>query len=274
MTEFTRIGAEYEGGLDRLANDIIEKLDLTPEQIDQLLLLNHLLKSMVLSFASFQFGASSRLDASTSVMYAAAAQQRPRALNVSLRSLVEDNSVTAWQARLMGSSLNARRTILITGSKGSGRSTLLNALLQLLPVDQRVVAIEEAEQLEALRDRSFTIRVTAKPGSPECQKAIQRAAEMKPGWLLVGDLVRGDGPVFLAALSAGTAGLATVETPDPEVTLTDWLATHTQAMEALGRAAPLLVHLDRDRAGRPRVLKLMDVAIKEGRLHVQDRKPA
>jgi hypothetical protein len=274
LAEFNRIGAAYQGGLDRLADDIIEKLEPSPEQRDQVLLLNHMLKSLVVAFTSFQFGASSRLDASTSVMYAAAAQHRPGALNVPLRSLVEDNAVTPWQARFMASCLSARRTILLTGSRAAGKSTLLNALVLLLPMDQRVVAVEETAQLSALKDRSFTVNITAKPGSPECQKAIQRAADMKPGWLLVGDLVRGDGPVFLAALSATTAGLATLETPDPEVTLTDWLSTHAPAMESLGRAAPLVVHLDRDRAGRPRVLKLMDISVSAGRLTVQERRPA
>jgi pilus assembly protein CpaF len=273
LAEFTRIGTAYQSGLDRLVDDIIEKLDPGPEQRDQVLLLNHMLKSVVAAFGSYQFGVSSRLDASTSVMYAAASQQQPRALNVPMRSLVEDNAVTPWQARFMASCLSARRTILVTGSRGTGRSTLLNALVQLLPLDQRVVAIEEAEQLGSLHERSFTVRVTAKPGSPDCQKAIVRAADMKPGWLLVGDLVRGDGPVFLGALSPGTAGLATVETPDPELTLIDWLSTHAEAMAALGRAAPLLVHLDRDRAGRPRVLKLMDVDVVEGRMRVRECKP-
>ena len=273
LTEFSRIGAAYQSGLDRLADDIIAKLDVSPDQREEVLLVNHLLKSMVTAYSTYHFGSGSRLDASTSVMYAAAAQQQPSALNVPLRSLVEDNSVSPWQARYMSSSLNARRTILVTGTRGTGRSTLLNALVQLLPIDQRVVAIEESGQLAALRDRAFTIHVSAKPGSPECHKAILKAAEMKPGWILVGDLVRDDGLVFLQALAGGASGLATMVTPDPEVSLNDWLSTHPQALEALGRVAPLLIHLDRDRAGRPRVLNLMDAGVSGGQLRVQERRP-
>jgi type IV secretory pathway ATPase VirB11/archaellum biosynthesis ATPase len=274
LTEFSRIGAAYQSGLDRLADSIITKLEVSPEQRDEILLVNHLLKSMVTAYSTFHVGSGSRLDASTSVMYAAAAQEQPSALNVPLSSLVEDNSVSPWQARYLSSSLNTRRTILVTGTRGTGRSTLLNALVQLLPVDQRVVAIEEYEQLAALRDRSFTVHLSAKPGSPECHKAILKAAEMKPGWILVGDLVRGDGLVFLQALTGGASGLATMETPDPEVTLNDWLSTHPQTLDALGRVAPLLVHLERDRAGRPRVLRLLDAGVSGGGLRLQERRPA
>lgn len=274
MTEFSRVGAAYQSGLDRLAEDIIANLEVSPEQRDDILLVNHLLKSVVTAYSTYHFGSGSLLDASTSVMYAAAAQDQPSALNVPLRSLVEDNSVSPWQARYMSTSLSARRTILVTGTRGTGRSTVLNALVQLLPVDQRVVAIEESGQLAALRDRAFTVHVSAKAGSPECHKAILKAAEMKPGWILVGDLVGADGLVFLQALTGGASGLATIETPDPEVSLNDWLSTHPQALDALGRVAPLLIHLDCDRAGRPRVVRLMDAGVSGGRLRVQERAPA
>ena len=36
-----------------------------------------------------------------------------------------------------------RRNILVSGGTGSGKTTLLNALIELLPVDERIVAIED-----------------------------------------------------------------------------------------------------------------------------------
>ena len=39
--------------------------------------------------------------------------------------------------------LMTRRNILVSGGTGSGKTTLLNALIELLPVDERIVAIED-----------------------------------------------------------------------------------------------------------------------------------
>ena len=39
--------------------------------------------------------------------------------------------------------LHSRRNILVSGGTGSGKTTLLNALIELLPDDERIVAIED-----------------------------------------------------------------------------------------------------------------------------------
>ena len=39
--------------------------------------------------------------------------------------------------------LHSQRNILVSGGTGSGKTTLLNALIELLPDDERIVAIED-----------------------------------------------------------------------------------------------------------------------------------
>ena len=44
--------------------------------------------------------------------------------------------------------LRSRRNILVSGGTGSGKTTLLNALIELLPEDERIVAIEDTTRLQ------------------------------------------------------------------------------------------------------------------------------
>ena len=52
--------------------------------------------------------------------------------------------------------LRSRRNILVSGGTGSGKTTLLNALIELLPDDERIVAIEDT--LELRIERSNCVR--------------------------------------------------------------------------------------------------------------------
>ena len=56
--------------------------------------------------------------------------------------------------------LRSRRNILVSGGTGSGKTTLLNALIELLPGDERIVAIEDT--LELRIERSNCVRFEAR----------------------------------------------------------------------------------------------------------------
>ena len=56
--------------------------------------------------------------------------------------------------------LRSRRNILVSGGTGSGKTTLLNALIELLPDDERIVAIEDT--LELRIERANCVRFEAR----------------------------------------------------------------------------------------------------------------
>ena len=70
-----------------------------------------------------------------------------------LGSLPED-ILDAARTTLLG-----RRNVLVSGGTGSGKTTLLNALIELLPEDERIVAIEDT--LELRIDRANCLRFEA-----------------------------------------------------------------------------------------------------------------
>ncbi|HEY5528685.1 MAG TPA: ATPase, T2SS/T4P/T4SS family [Thermoleophilia bacterium] len=274
MAKVDRILAAYEHGLRRLADDLVAELDPSEEDKADLMLVVQLLEAVVRTYDAFQLNRSPALEASKSVMYAAAAQPERRVLNVPLRSLVEHNTLTAWQARFLNGSIGLKRTIIVSGEANVGKSTLLNALVELIPRDQRVVVVDDAdEELPAVRGRSFTVQLKAKRGTVARANTFRKAADMKPNWIVTGELARRDGPAFLEALAAGSSGLATIQTPDPEVTLTDWLAANRATPDQLNSANPIVVHMERDQGGRPRIDKVVEAKMVGELLVLTPRRP-
>ena len=267
MASIDRVLADYERGVKKLAEDLADENRSSPEDRAHLMLLARMLQAVVNSYTAHQ------LDQAT-IQAAGDFASRDHVMNVSLRRLVDDNLMTPWYARFLNSNLQLKRTIIISGGPQSGKSTLLNALIDLLPTDHRIVAIEDDEEegLPILQVRSFTVQLKAKQGSAARKSSFRKAADMKPNWVVAGELARRDGPGFLDALDAGvTGGLTTMETHDPETTLNDWLALAKGVADQVKILNPLVVHLVRDEDDQPRVERVMEVTTKKGNLVVTPR---
>ncbi len=263
---FDRILAAYEHGMQKLADELVAELDPTDEERGHLLLVSQLAQSLVRTYDSFHLDRGPALDATRSVMYAAANQPDRRVLNVPLRTLVDNNTLTGVEARLLSGSLNLKRTILVSGGANVGKSTLLNALINMLPRDNRIVGVDDVDdELPALRDRSFVVQLTAKKGTSARASVFRKAADMKPTWVVAGELLQREGPVFFQTLAPGTSGLATVESPDPQLTLADWLSMSREIGAQITAVRPLFVHMERDHGGRPRIQRLVEAVVDGGR---------
>ena len=163
----------------------------------------------------------------------------------------------------------------MSGGANVGKSTLLNALIDQLPRDHRLVAVDDVDdEFPALRDRSFVVQLTAKRGTPARANVFRKAADMRPTWIIAGELMRREGPVFFEALVPGTAGMATVESPDPQLTIADWLSMSRDIGERLTTVRPLFVHMERDQGGRPRIQRLVEAVVDGGRPVLTTYRPA
>ena len=84
----------------------------------------------------------------------------------SAQDLVEIGSLPERVLQSAQEVLVSRRNILVSGGTGSGKTTLLNALIELLPENERIVAIEDTLELPIARANCLRFEAGHLEGAP------------------------------------------------------------------------------------------------------------
>ena len=139
----------------------------------------------------------------------------------SAADLVEQKALPENVLEAAAQMLMTRRNILVSGGTGSGKTTLLNALIELLPVDERIVAIEDT--LELRIDHSNCVRFEARglqEGAVTIRDLVRHALRHRPDHIVVGEVRGGEAADLLQALNTGHGGsLTTVHANNAESAL-------------------------------------------------------
>ncbi|MCR6493272.1 TadA family conjugal transfer-associated ATPase [Cellulomonas sp. P24] len=187
---------------------------------------------------------------------------RTRALTLS--DWVLGGAFTPPVAALLESLVRARANLLVTGATGSGKTTLLSTLLSSVPVDERIVCIEESGELAP--DHPHVVRLVVRRANVEgagevgLSDLVRHAMRMRPDRLVLGECRGAEVTDVLAALNTGhDGGCATMHVNRPRdvparlaaLAALAGMDGHAVAAQAAS-ALHAVVHLRRD--GRRRVL--------------------
>jgi pilus assembly protein CpaF len=183
-----------------------------------------------------------------------------------LHGLIEGGTMTPAQAARLASYVSDRRTLLIFGDRATGKSTLLNALLELVPVDERLVSIEHSDHLPALDERSFCVRLSIDDRT-DIESVFAKAMKMQPSRIVVGEVHAGEILYFLRELSRrpATGGFCTVRADSVHLAVAKLLRQmelHVAAPDArrlVGETRPILVHMRSDERGESRLAAIWGV---------------
>ncbi|MBY0371589.1 Flp pilus assembly complex ATPase component TadA [bacterium] len=113
-----------------------------------------------------------------------------------------------WVARAFAQ----RKNILLCGGTGSGKTTLLNLLLETVPVQERVVVVEEAAEIRVAHPH--TVFLEARQAGPEgvgevpLSTLIKNALRMRPDRLVLGECRGAEAWDLIQALNTGHPGSA------------------------------------------------------------------
>ena len=166
----------------------------------------------------------------------------------------------------------ARLAFLVSGGTGAGKTTLLGALLSAVPDHERVIIVEDAEELQP--PHPHTVRLIARTANVEGAGAIglrdlvRQALRMRPDRIVVGE-VRGPEVVdLLAALNTGHEGgggtvhaNATIDVPARLETLAALGGVDRQALSGQ-LAGALQVLLQVRRCGHRRMVAEIAVLVR------------
>jgi pilus assembly protein CpaF len=139
---------------------------------------------------------------------------------LSVHNLLALKSVTPPMVQVLQALGQAKINILISGGTGSGKTTLLNLLSGFIPVNERIVTIEDAAELQ-LR-QPHVVRLETRPPNIEgkgevTQRALVRnALRMRPDRIILGEVRGAEALDMLQAMNTGHEGsLATIHSNTP-----------------------------------------------------------
>lgn len=123
--------------------------------------------------------------------------------------LVRVGTISEWLVEELSVALSERRNILISGGTGTGKTTLLNALLKLVPVSDRFVIVEETAELAVAHPNVVRLEARrAQPGIPPItiRDLLRATLRLRPDRIIVGEVRGGEAFDLIQALNTGHGG--------------------------------------------------------------------
>ncbi|HEX4725000.1 MAG TPA: TadA family conjugal transfer-associated ATPase [Pseudonocardiaceae bacterium] len=175
-------------------------------------------------------------------------------------------------AALLTAIVKARLAFLVVGGTGTGKTTLLAALLGSVPPTERIICVEDAGELQPKHPQ--VVRLVARPANVEgvgevtVRELVRQALRMRPDRLIVGEVRGAEVCELLAALNTGhDGGAGTLHANSPAE-----VPARLEALAALGglsrpalhsqlaAALQVVVHVRRDNTGHRELAEIGVVA--------------
>ena len=131
-----------------------------------------------------------------------------------VEELVQAGTLERWLANQLESYVLARKSILVAGAAGSGKTSMLNVLGKFIPADERVLLIEDTSEIHMGQDN--LVRFEARQpqnGLPgvTIRELLKAALRHRPDRIILGEIRGSEAFDLLQLLNTGHSGsLSTV----------------------------------------------------------------
>ena len=195
-----------------------------------------------------------------------------------MAQLIENGALTREIAMLFEMCVKARLNIIISGGTGAGKTTLLNALSAYIPVDERIVTIEDSAELQM--QQPHVVRLETRPqniegkGEVTQRDLVRNALRMRPDRIVVGEVRGGEAIDMLQAMNTGHDGsLTTIHANSPRDTMarletmiqmTGMRLSDKAMRQQIASAVDLVIQVARLTDGTRRITSISEITGMEG----------
>ena len=194
--------------------------------------------------------------------------------------LVGFGTLTQEAASFIQACVLARANIIVSGGTGTGKTTLLNVCSGFIPIDERIVTIEDAAELQLHQEH--VCRLESRPpdingeGRIPIRDLVINSLRMRPDRIVVGECRGGEALDMLQAMNTGHDGsLTTIHANSPRESLSRLetlvlMAGMDLPLKAIRQqvagAINLIIQLSRMKDGSRKVVAINEVIGMEGEM--------
>lgn len=194
-------------------------------------------------------------------------------VSLTLDDMVEYGSITPKVKNFLSIVAKCRLNILISGGPGSGKTTLMNAILQCADKKDRIITIEDAAELHL--ENPHVVRLESRPpnlenrGEITIRDLLKSTLRMRPDRLVVGECRGAEAFDMLQAMNTGndgtmstlhanTAGEA-LSRLENMVLMAGYPLPNAVVRHYIANAINLVIHVSRMRDGTRRITQIIDI---------------
>ena len=195
-----------------------------------------------------------------------------------VQDLIGFGALTAGMAELIQGLVKARVNLLVSGGTGSGKTTLLNVMSSNIPLDERIITIEDAAELQL--QQPHVVRMESRPpniegkGEISQRDLLRNSLRMRPDRIIMGEVRGVEVLDMLQAMNTGHDGsMTTIHANSPRDALTRLehmlgmagLKAESRAMrQQISAALSVVIQVSRLSDGQRKVTSLQEITGLEG----------
>jgi pilus assembly protein CpaF len=192
--------------------------------------------------------------------------------------LLEMGTLRPQIVDVLQAAVRGRVSLIISGGTGSGKTTMLNALSNYIPPDERLITIEDAAELQL--QQPHVGRLETRPPNAEGKGEIRQrdlvknALRMRPDRIIIGECRGEEAFDMLQAMNTGHEGsMTTIHANNPRdalkrleqmVGMADMPMNISSIRGQIASAITLIVQLQRLPDGQRRLTSLCEIIGMEG----------
>ncbi len=184
----------------------------------------------------------------------------------SIVDFIESNTISATGAAILWLAMENELSMLISGGTASGKTSMLNAISNFFPPNQRIISIEDTRELTLPNTLHWVPMETRLP-NPEGKGEITmldlvvNALRMRPDRIIMGEIRRqAEAEVLFEAMHTGHSVYGTFHANDTPEAITRLTNPPINVPKALVSAITIIAVVNRNRrTGKRRTLQISEI---------------